>query len=63
MSLIMYPLSENLTETFNLLCRCRNFTPNVHFKKKKSAPTVGAVKGTIRKHFNFSLTEKERVVK
>lgn len=31
--------------------------------KKKSAPTVGAAEGTIRKYSNFSLAEKERVVK
>lgn len=31
--------------------------------EKESAPTVGAAEGTIRKYSNFSLAEKERVVK
>lgn len=31
--------------------------------KKKSAPTVGAAEGTKRNYSNFSLIEKERVVK
>lgn len=60
---LVYPLSEGLAKTLNALCRCRNFSPNVHFKEKKSAPTVGAAEGTKLIHLDEIVSRKGGAVK